>query len=294
MTVDSKIEHEKIFLNLSFVGNNSNSDIVYKSGWTNSVIIDILQNDTVSDESYSVVNVNDGSLEKKDWQVYNLTTQDGQQFRIPYNIVGGKIDDMQALIEGVVIKISATYSGTLEILIPRDLFGDDTSNQESTSFVLLDGEEIQVIEKRNLCFRTITVNFPSNGSKIIVGDTSDALLTGISNNIFVPPIQLYSNSTYHSGDTAVIQGCTSLAEDHENIQINVMNNKIIQTEYITPKIDGTFSKDIKIAGEQGKTYSISATYGDYTAVPEFPIVILVLIASIIPIILMRTAKIRTG
>lgn len=48
MTVDSKIEHEKIFLNLSFIGNNTNSDIVYKSGWTNSAILGILQNDTVS------------------------------------------------------------------------------------------------------------------------------------------------------------------------------------------------------------------------------------------------------
>jgi len=42
MTVDSEIEHGKIFLNLSFVGNGSRTDTVYKSDWTESAIIDIV------------------------------------------------------------------------------------------------------------------------------------------------------------------------------------------------------------------------------------------------------------
>ncbi len=50
MTINSEIEHKKIFLTLSFIGNNPKTDTVYKSGWTESAIIDVIQNDVDSEE----------------------------------------------------------------------------------------------------------------------------------------------------------------------------------------------------------------------------------------------------
>ena len=52
MIVDSDIKYDKIFLNLSFIGNKSRADAVYKSDWTESAIIDVIQ-DTDSNESSS-------------------------------------------------------------------------------------------------------------------------------------------------------------------------------------------------------------------------------------------------
>jgi hypothetical protein len=50
MTVDSKIKHEKFFLTLSFIGNDSKTDTVYKSDWTESAIMDVIQNNVGSDD----------------------------------------------------------------------------------------------------------------------------------------------------------------------------------------------------------------------------------------------------
>ncbi|MGI0057884.1 MAG: hypothetical protein ACREAK_11010 [Nitrosarchaeum sp.] len=230
------------------------------------------------------------------WNISNVTLLHGEEFKIPYRITNGEVESLKFELESssFILQMNNSDNGHLEISIPRDLTRPLLGNKH-TVFALIDAIEVGIKKiNENPCFVTYSIPFKKETRQIeiIIGYSVSSIET---NGSSLPPIQLYSNSTYHSGDTAIIQGCTSLAEDHENIQINVMdNNKIIQTEYVTPKIDGTFSKDIVIAGEQEKTYSISATYGDYTAVPEFPVTILVLITSIIPIILMRTrlAKIR--
>ena len=53
LTVDPQIDHEKVFLSISFTGDHfsSRSDATYKSAWIESAIIDIVQGNTLSLES---------------------------------------------------------------------------------------------------------------------------------------------------------------------------------------------------------------------------------------------------
>jgi predicted secreted protein with PEFG-CTERM motif len=228
--------------------------------------------------------------EKNNWQIYHLTTKEGQEFRIPYKIDGGKINEMNMWQTNLIVKLNATDLGNFEISLPRNLIDSKRGVVDDSFVVLLDSNEIKINEKSNPCLRTISGSFSNGANELEFAPNYGHNPEGPKTSI--PPIQIYSNATYHNGQTVIIEGCTSLSVNGGDVIIDVSDSSgnIITTLAVTPEIDGTFSTNFVIDDKSNNdNYTVSATYDNYTAVPEFPVTILVLVASIMPvIILMRT------
>jgi predicted secreted protein with PEFG-CTERM motif len=232
-------------------------------------------------------------IEKNNWQIYNLTTEEGQEFRIPYMIDGGKINEMNMWQTNLIVKLNATDLGNFEISLPRNLIDSKRGVVDDSFVVLLDSNEIKVNEKSNPCLRTISGSFSNGANELEFAPNYGHNPEGPKTSI--PPIQIYSNATYHNGQTAIIEGCTSLATNDGDVIIDVSDSSgnIITTLAVTPEIDGTFSTNFVIDDKSNNgNYAVSATYGNYTAIPEFPITILVLIASVLPITLLMRTKLH--
>jgi hypothetical protein len=233
------------------------------------------------------------SFGEDDWNIFTVQNDDGQVFQIPYRISGGNIEAIEYEFASLLLILDTDESGFVEISIPRNLL--DENIEDNYFFVILDGNEIKYEEtKTNPCYRTAIVKF-LDGSKHL-----EFLATVAGHSVpttYVPPIQLFSNATYHAGETVTVEGCTSLALDEGNIRIDVLDQqgKIVKTMSVTPEIDGIFSSIFVIDNQsQTDTYTVTATYGGYTAVPEFPTVFLILMTAIIGSLLIhqRIGKVR--
>ena len=126
ITVDPQIEHEKIFLSVSFAGDHfsSRSDAIYKSSWTESITFDIAPKDTVG-----------------------IPLGDCIPIDIPYTVSGGDIFTVckSDSLNSVRVIVDAISNGTVAVDIPQTMLyalGDTECNVTNDFFVLMHGEEI--------------------------------------------------------------------------------------------------------------------------------------------------------
>lgn len=126
LTVDEQIQHEKIFLSISFAGNHflSSSDVLYKSSWTESLTLDIAPKDVVG-----------------------IALGDCEPIDIDYEISGGKTEVVckSQQLNSVKAFVDANSNGTLTLDIPKHVLyalGSDDCRLDNDFFVLYDGEEI--------------------------------------------------------------------------------------------------------------------------------------------------------
>lgn len=226
------------------------------------------------------------SFAEDEWKIYQLTVQD-QVFKVPYRINGGNIEQIQIQYYNLVIVLNSNSDGLVELSIPRNLFDESYEQSDDPFFVILDGSEVEYEETgTNSCYRTIAVKFLS-GSKSI--EFAKTVSGNTVRQTYVPPIQLFSSATYHAGETINIQGCTSLALDEGNVRIDVLEQqaRVYKTLSVTPQIDGTFSTSFIIDDNANPNvvYTIAATYGNYTAVPEFSGIGLIILATALSVVL---------
>lgn len=111
---------------------------------------------------------------------YNSTLDSELQvFKIPYKIDGGRVlkivyDDKRA---DILVNIESKAKGTLYINIPRNLPVTNSGNEQSFPFIIVDGEETQVIEERDQCYRNFAIPFEKGNEEIeLIGSL---LLTAI-------------------------------------------------------------------------------------------------------------------
>ncbi|MGI0009544.1 MAG: hypothetical protein ACRD92_07995, partial [Nitrosopumilaceae archaeon] len=111
---------------------------------------------------------------------YNSTlNSELQVFKIPYKIMGGNVltivyDDKSATI---LIQIESNAKGKLIISIPRNLPVTNMGLEEAFPFIIVDGEEAQVSELKEKCYRTFSIPFEAGTEEIELIGT--LLLTAI-------------------------------------------------------------------------------------------------------------------
>lgn len=178
ITVDQNIEHEKIFLSISFSGNHFQTNSLYKSSWVESVALDIMPKDVIG-----------------------FALGDCKPIEIDYNISGGKTVICKSQSStSVKAFVDAKTDGTIALDIPKHvLYGiSSTDCRLDNDFpVLYDGEEIaaDITEKNDS--NLVSVDFDSGIHEIeIIGtfipvDPSPAQYCGIVENyskLYLPPL----------------------------------------------------------------------------------------------------------
>lgn len=256
----------------------------------------------IADMSYSFA-VSD---KENPWNIYKLSgnfiTPDNkgfshQIFSIPYQILGGELAKIQVDQEAMsfLVTIKGDMDGEINLVIPRNLLDvKSTDGKDGKFFVLVDGiEEANYGEIKNQCYRSLLIPFHKGSQTIeIIGDNTNLSVPKKSE---VQPLYMETNKDhYSSGETVIVEGCTSLNLEEGDVTVDVLdpNGKVYQNILVTPNIDGTFSSSFIIDNKpvMDEHYTVKANYGKYTTiktftVPEFPIVTLVLLAAIIPAIL---------
>ena len=116
----------------------------------------------------------------------------------------------------------------------------------------------------------------------------------------VPPVYVNTDKTnYESGELVTISGCTDLALDYKEVTLDILNpdGKTYDVVSVPTEPDGTFTYSFQASGELGidGNYTVNASYGDNVTshtftIPEFPIVLLLLTLSFIPIIFLRKPR----
>lgn len=98
----------------------------------------------------------------------------GTDFMVNYKITGGKIVSITPDVEAhsLIIAMTASQDGSLEITLPRALIDAKMGDQDDTFFVLVDGEEVDFEETTTSTDRTLTIQFPAGAEEIeIIGTT---------------------------------------------------------------------------------------------------------------------------
>jgi len=124
LTVDPEIEHEKIFLSISFIGNHFQTSEPYKSSWIESLTLDIAPRDVVG-----------------------IALGDCELVNINYEISGGDVFTTCKKQDEISLKaiIDANLDGSVTFGIPTKMVYGLISKDckiDNTFFVLMDGKEI--------------------------------------------------------------------------------------------------------------------------------------------------------
>lgn len=96
-------------------------------------------------------------------------------FAVSYNISNGKVLGITPNVEShsLVISINSTDNGILTISLPRDLIDAKTDNVDDNYLVLVDGNEINLMQKDSTSTeRTISIPFSAGASEIVVVGTN--------------------------------------------------------------------------------------------------------------------------
>ena len=181
LTVDEQIQHEKIFLSISFVGNHflSSSDVLYKSSWTESLTLNIAPKDYIG-----------------------IALGDCEPIDIDYEISDGKISMIckSQDTNSVKVFVDANSNGTFTLDIPKHILyalGSDDCRLDNDFFVLYDGEEIIYNITGKESSNLVEVDFTSGIHEIeiigayIIPDPSPIQYCGIVENyqkMYLPPL----------------------------------------------------------------------------------------------------------
>ncbi len=235
--------------------------------------------------------VSSQSFAESEWQTQNVVRED-QTFRVPYKITNGEVVNIQADLGSIVLHIKSdeVSEGDIEIVIPRDLLDrrDIEDGSDESFFVLAGDREVEYQElKNNSCYRAISVQFHKGVEKLEILSAYQRSVEELYS--VLQPLNIISNTIYNSGETVVIEGCTSLALDEGGVRIDVLDpqGKIYKTLSVMPQIDGTFSTSFVLDDKDNfdAIYSVTATYGNYTAVPEFSGIGLIILATTLSVVL---------
>ena len=154
LTVDPGIEHEKIFLSISFIGNHFQTAEPYKSSWNESLILDIAPRDVVG-----------------------IALGDCELVNINYEISGGDVFTACKKQDEISFKaiIDANSEGSVTFDIPTNIVYGLSSKDcklDNTFFVLMDGKEIaaNIVGKKDS--NLVTVEFTTGIHEIkVIGFT---------------------------------------------------------------------------------------------------------------------------
>jgi predicted secreted protein with PEFG-CTERM motif len=96
----------------------------------------------------------------------------GTDFMVSYKITGGKLVSITPDVDShsLIIAMTASQDGSLEITLPRALIDAKMGDQDDTFFVLVDGEEVDFEETTTSTDRILTIQFPAGAEQIeIIG-----------------------------------------------------------------------------------------------------------------------------
>jgi len=178
LTVDPLIEHEKIFLSISFIGNHFQTSELYKSSWIESLTLDIAPRDAVG-------------IPQGDCELVNIN----------YEISGGDVFTACKKQDEISFKaiIDANSEGSVAFDIPTNMVYGLSSKDcklDNTFFVLMDGKEIaaNIVGKKDS--NLVTVEFTPGIHEIevigftIIPSPSPAQYCGIvlgNDSQYLPP-----------------------------------------------------------------------------------------------------------
>ncbi|MGH9877062.1 MAG: hypothetical protein ACRD5H_05440 [Nitrososphaerales archaeon] len=216
------------------------------------------------------------------WQTYKLN-HEGYTIKVAYRIASGDVRSMEADPDfpDMIISVSEVRSdGVFTIVVPRSLvdsrFGAGMGDDDEF-IVLIDGEEESYDEVgKSRCFRTISVQLPYDADEIeIVGSE-----TGYNPIPRIHRMDPFYVAMYKHDNLINVEGCTNYSLGDEDVVFEILDQegKVRQKVSVTPDIDGTFADSFVIEDElaAGGNYTVRATYGGYTYVPEFPISLIIL------------------
>jgi hypothetical protein len=180
LTVDPLIEHEKIFLSISFIGNHFQTSELYKSSWNESLTLDIAPRDVVG-----------------------IALGDCELVNINYEISGGDVVTTCKGQNEISLKaiIDANSDGSVTFDIPTNIVYGLSSKDcklDNAFFVLMNGKEVvsNIVGKKNS--NLVTVEFTPGIHEIevngftIIPNPSPAQYCGIVmdyDSQFLPPKQ---------------------------------------------------------------------------------------------------------
>jgi len=100
----------------------------------------------------------------------NELTNDKTMITLKHYIIGGKIVSIlpDNEINSLVITLDAPEQGSLTITLPRDVIDAKFNGEDDEFFVLVDGEEAEIIETKTEIDRTLTISFPADSEVIEV------------------------------------------------------------------------------------------------------------------------------
>lgn len=222
-----------------------------------------------------------------EWKIYKAKYED-KVFKIPYRFANGNIlkIEVDPDFTSIIAWIESRNDSTIEITIPRDLVDPRTEGlygDDDEFIVLVDGEEVDTEEtNKSPCFRTLLISVPGGAEEIEFIGTFVMSVMNIQQIIGAPPIFFTTEKVidYIEGEEIRVSGCTNLSLDDKEVLLEVLDPeaKAYRTVSVTPNRDGSFSALLVVGGElaANDNYTIQATYAGYTAVPEFPVSMIIL------------------